>query len=796
MADLDFAGLNRTLLDNSQALLRSWLPGGALSGTEYICGDAAGGKGRSFSVNWQTGKWAEFNGLGGKGGDLISLYAYLLHNKDQGKAFHELAAGTSMAVASQEAAPPVVEARITQPPVGTPPPKPQGETSRWAYKDAAGNDIFYVLRWDKDGDKTVRPVSWDADAGKWIYKGYPDPRPLRGLEKLAARPGVPVMLVEGEKSQDAAELIVGERYVVMTWPNGAAAEGKADWSPLYGRKVHIWQDADLKTYPKKHPQAGQLMAHDEQPGRRVALAIADLLVDHCPEVKVLDAGEVVDRKDGWDAADALAEGWDWARLFAWAKGRAPGDAEDRAPRMQVYVRPAQAALPLAPLQAPADPAPSAKVQARAVGAAGKRAVGAAVSVEMNIDDGEAMGQRETFSKVWSDLGLAATRAGAVANVDNVLRVLENRDEFSKVIWWDEFHQKILTKMDFRTWDMEDKPRVWRDVDNLYLLTFMQRHLGMTKISESMVKMAVHVYAYSNVRNEPQEWLNSLVWDQQPRLEGFFSACFGVTYTEYSAAVSKNFWIAMVARLMDPGCQVDNMVILEGDQGAYKSSALRMIGRSWHVECRENILSKDFSIGLKGRSLVIINEWDKFKKTDAAQLKDIISTPVDSFRPLYQEHQVDHGRTCIFIATTNKQTYLLDNTGARRYWPLRTKKVSKKIIAEILDQCYAEALAKFRAWQRSGDDKDGWWLVPEAETREEQEARRVADEWEEIFSAFLESSADTTVKDLWVDCLKMPAGHLDAKAQHRIGECLRAIGWYPVSARVDGRPVKLFKKKEA
>lgn len=788
MADLDFAGLNSRLLENSHALLREWLPGGSFSGREWVCGDNFGGKGRSFSVNSESGKWAEFNGLGGKGGDLISLYAYLRCNENQGQAFRELSVGTPMEMAEARPSEPATPvARITPPPADAPAPKPQGETYRWPYVDAAGQPIFFVLRWDKpDGEKSVRPVSWDANAGKWIYMGYPAPRPLLGLDELANRPQAPVMLVEGEKARDAARIIVGDRYVVATWPNGALAQDKADWAPLHGRKVHIWPDADLKHYPATlpnktpHPQAGQLVAPDDQPGRRVALAIAALLVDHCPEVKIIDPGLDESRVDGWDAADALAQGWDWAALLAWAR-----------PRMTVYVKPlpvAAPALPLAPIQETTPAAPNARAKAAVVAQRGKQALGAAAMVELNIDDGEQVGQRETFAKVWSDLGLAATRAGVVANVDNVLRVLENRDEFRNVIWFDEFHQKVLTTMDFKTWEFDGDPRPWRDVDHLYLLSFMQRHLGMTKISQTMVEQAVQIYAHSNTKNEPQEWLNALVWDKVPRLEAFFTECFGVDLSEYSGAVSKNFWISMVARILRPGCQVDNMVILEGDQGAFKSSALRIIGGKWHMECRDNIFSKDFNVGLQGRSLVIINEWDKFKKTDAGQLKDIISSPVDPFRPLYEKNHVDHARTCIFVATTNKGVYLVDNTGARRYWPLRVKRVKKARIIEMRSQCFAEAVYRFRAGET-------WHEVPATEASAQQEERRVVDEWEQVIGKYLEASGDTTIMDVALDCLKIPLQHVDYKVQHRIGDCLLAIGWYAFTTKVDGRMQKLYKPKE-
>lgn len=805
MGDLDFEGLNARLLDDSHALLQELLPGGNFSGHEYVCGGMTGGKGRSFSVNVNTGKWAEFNGMGGKGGDLISLWASV-RSLGQGEAFKELAARTSFTpgVFMADPARPEPASKpqvIVKPPADAPPPVTKGTSFAWCYRDSDGLPIFWVLRWDKEGEdgettKDVRPMSWDSSSASWVWKGFPDPRPLYGLELLAQRSQAAVMIVEGEKACDAARDIVGDRYVVVTWPNGAVAENKANWAPLHGRKVLIWGDADKKVYPDmlpdktEHPRAGKLVDPDDQPGRRCALAIAKLLAPHCPEVKILDPGLDMQRKDGWDAADAWETGWNWDKLKEFAGPRIklftlPSAAETTI--MAPAPRPVPAPAPVQVI--PAEPAPAAAVvEAAAVAVDGKKAVGARASAVVHIDDGEAVGQRETFSKVWVDLGLAATKAGAVANVDNVLRVLENRTEFKNLVWFDEFHNKVFTQMDFQTWDELDKPRAWRPVDSLYLLSFMQRHLGMTKITEGMVNQAISVHAHSHVRNEPQDWMKKLEWDKVPRVDGFFAACFGADVNEYTGAVSKNFWIAMVARIMEPGCQVDNMVILEGGQGAFKSSALRLLGGKWSMEAQGTIFGKEFPISLQGRSLVIINEWDKFKKTDVALLKDIISTPVDSYRPLYEQQNADHGRTCIFIATTNKNEYLTDPTGARRYWPLRTGPINKILIAQIREQCYAEALFRYR----SGES---WWEMP-ASAKAEQDERRVADEWEELVAEYTGAMTEVTALDIAENKLKIPYQNINGETKRRIGDCLRVLGWYSHTARLeDGRSHRVFRKRE-
>jgi hypothetical protein len=117
----------------------------------------------------------------------------------------------------------------------------------WKYQDAGGQLLFYVCRFvAPNGEKEDRPLSYRVykDGSKrWAWKSLDKPRPLYGLDRLAARPDAPVLVCEGEKATDAAQKLFPE-YVVVTSPNGAGSAHCADWSPVQGRKVSIWPDHD------------------------------------------------------------------------------------------------------------------------------------------------------------------------------------------------------------------------------------------------------------------------------------------------------------------------------------------------------------------------------------------------------------------------------------------------------------------------------------------------------------------------------------------------------------------------
>lgn len=196
-----------------------------------------------------------------------------------------------------------VEIRIGRPPANAPVPamvdarlgKP---AASWCYRDTDGGVLYYVARYDSRDGKQVKPWAFDVDAGAWVCRAYPRPRPLYGLDRLAANPASPVLIVEGEKCADAAR---DAGYVVMTWCGGSNAVTSADWSAIKGRDVTIWPDAD-------------------EPGKKAAAQIQDIL-GHC---KVL---AVDGQPDGWDVADAVADGWPPARVLEFIEQRLPKDPD-------------------------------------------------------------------------------------------------------------------------------------------------------------------------------------------------------------------------------------------------------------------------------------------------------------------------------------------------------------------------------------------------------------------------------------------------------------------------------------
>ena len=182
----------------------------------------------------------------------------------------------------------------------------------WEYKDEKGRRLGYVARYDDAGRKVVLCWSWGAEigqqathapAGGWKARHFSKPRPLFGLDLLAERPGAQVMVVEGEKSAEAARLMF-PKQVVITWPGGCPGIKAADWRPLRGREVILVPDAD-------------------QPGVDAMAWIGAQITEGPAEWRVQTAKVILPDPEapaGWDLGDVA---WSPEEAISWATKRGP-----------------------------------------------------------------------------------------------------------------------------------------------------------------------------------------------------------------------------------------------------------------------------------------------------------------------------------------------------------------------------------------------------------------------------------------------------------------------------------------
>lgn len=291
---IDFSAVNEQALACSEAILFALFPEGKRAGTEFRVGSLNGEAGKSLSINIHSGVWKDFSG-GEGGSDLVSLVA-AKHQCSQAEAAKKLMESLGMASPEKDKKPTAKHIIATEENFPAAHPKLGKPSASYIYRTADGAGILgLICRFDTEGKKEIMPLALfeEGENKVWRWKGFSKPRPLYGLDRLAAKPSAPVVLVEGEKCADALGSVL-QNAVVVTWPGGAGAFRQADWSPLADRRVAIWPDNDT-------------------PGTEAAQGIADILSNSAASVKILPAVE--GKPKGWDAADAISDGWTYEDIL-------------------------------------------------------------------------------------------------------------------------------------------------------------------------------------------------------------------------------------------------------------------------------------------------------------------------------------------------------------------------------------------------------------------------------------------------------------------------------------------------
>lgn len=742
---IDFASVARSLLDSAERLVPDWLPNGRRDGHEWKVGSIAGEAGKSLSINLRTGVWVDFADDTYKGGDLLSLYA-AIRGLNMGQAAKEVAERYNTGGITQEAAafapahpepPPKPQPRSEwQPIVPVPDDAPpyqrsvshrwrnQPPVATWEYRTQEGALIGVVCRYaTSTGDKEIRPLTWCENAAgerKWHPVAFPTPRPLYGLPRLSGPAERAVMVVEGEKCADALHELLEGAMPVLTWPGGSNAVGLADWSPLAGRRVVLWPDHDRKVDKK----TGEIKPPEKQPGIASMERAAAILQDIGCEVRIVDLVPLGEVADGWDVADAIAEGWtrDRVREYVSANLRAPGQ-------------------PVATRAARAD------------------------VIEAPAGDPEV------------DFGLVMRRGELVQCTQNVYALLMREQGWSGVIAYDEFAQRTV-KLKAPPYAAPDSLGEWESHDDSRTAMWLAKTQGFTP-SSGIVAETVEVMAREASFHPVRQYLGSLKWDGTPRIGEWMTDLLGAPGNEYTRLVARFFLIGMVKRVMEPGCKFDYCLVLEGRQGMFKSSALRVLGGDWFKDTDIDLSNKDSMTALQGAWLYEIAEMDSLSRAEASKQKSFLSRQVDEFRPVYGRREVRLPRQVVFAGTTNSWEWNKDPTGGRRFWPIEVTEVDLAGIRDLRDQLFAEALVEYRAGAPCYPDRDQQRDLFDPEQLARQQSEGYVDalhDW--VYSR----TADFSMAEAVRDGLQMDYSKLTRDVQTRVGNALKALGCIRVERR--------------
>ncbi|MEY8205866.1 MAG: virulence-associated E family protein, partial [Bermanella sp.] len=357
-----------------------------------------------------------------------------------------------------------------------------------------------------------------------------------------------------------------------------------------------------------------------------------------------------------------------------------------------------------------------------------------------------------------------------ADIANANLVLENDKTWEGVLAYCGFSFRLLKLKapPFRDGVVGE----WTETDTARLRIWLSSKYDFTP-READALGAVIVAAESNRFHPVQNYLTALKWDGVKRIDGWLHTYLGVVHTEYSRLVGAMFMVAAVARVMRPPVKVDTVLILEGDQGLGKSTAISILAGEWFTDTPLVLSEKDAMQQLQGVWLIELAELDSLNKADSTKAKQFFAKLVDRFRPSHERLVKEFPRQCIFVGSTNRKDYLRDTTGNRRYHPVHCSKVEKELLAQDRGQLWAEALAMYQeGFQWWPSDKHAHLFV------EQQEDRMQSDAWEDLIVSWLSSHTrvEVMMAEMMADALKLDPAHMTRPSENRVGDIMMRLGW--------------------
>jgi putative DNA primase/helicase len=276
--------------------------------------------------------------------------------------------------------------------------------------------------------------------------------------------------------------------------------------------------------------------------------------------------------------------------------------------------------------------------------------------------------------------------------ENVYYALGEDPDLRELVRYNDFSQQI-DKARPAPWG--GVPGGWLSMDDLRLANYVaERHglvVGNPVTVEQAVTMAAQDMAYNPVRSD----LESVPWDKVPRCEHWMVDCLGAADSEYVRKVSLYFLISLVARVFEPGCQMDYMLVLQGGQGAGKSSVLQVLGGAHYGAGSFRIGDKDALQALQGRLIFNFNELDSLSRAEGTAIKGFITERTDRFRPPYAKGFQAFPRNCVLTGDTNQGEFLRDATGDRRFWVVHCADIDVAKMIEWRAQLLAEAVYLYK-----------------------------------------------------------------------------------------------------
>lgn len=389
----------------------------------------------------------------------------------------------------------------------------------------------------------------------------------------------------------------------------------------------------------------------------------------------------------------------------------------------------------------------------------------------------------------------------LSTAKNIDLIFENDPGIKGLFALNEFSNKPYLKRS-APWRKVKHEEPVKNVDFSGLRNYIEKAYGIS--GKEKVQDSLNLELNRNAWHPIRDYLNGLVWDQTERLETLFIEYFGALDTRYAREAARKTLCGAVARVFRPGCKFDLMPVLVGEEGIYKSTFWRRLGKQWFSDTFFKVDGKEALEQIQGSWIIEMAELAGMRKAEAESVKHFLTKQRDDFRPAYGHVREEYLRQCIFVGTTNHREFLKDPTGNRRFLPILTdaervtKSVDTDLVGEEVNQIWAEAVYLFM---------QGEPLYLPEEVR--QEARTVqadhmeVDERAGLVASFLEMPLpedwdkrssfersayfnegnysgspreEVTVAEVWVECLDKKREDMSRYNTKELNDMLKGLGW--------------------
>jgi predicted P-loop ATPase len=340
---------------------------------------------------------------------------------------------------------------------------------------------------------------------------------------------------------------------------------------------------------------------------------------------------------------------------------------------------------------------------------------------------------------------------------------------------------------------------FKDSDYSKLRINLER-AGFKSTNKEATRDAVLLVAESNSFDSAQLWLNAIEWDEVNRVDSFMPTYIGTEDNPYYRAAGRYLWTALAGRVLSPGCKADMSPVLVGKQGTRKSSAVAAMSPDpmYFTEISFDEKDDDLSRKMRGCLIAEIAELRGLRTKDMEHVKAWITKQYENWVPKYREFSTTFPRRLVFIGTTNNEEFLADETGNRRWLPVRVNSViDVDQITRDRTQLWAEAREIFKV--RGVEYREAEVLAVQVHAE-----HMMSDPWVSIVANWLQKGDEYDYQSIKPSelpylqthevlrrALNMGANRCGKWEEMRVGIVLRALGYERKKKRIGTQTLQVY-----